>query len=276
MTNRSNLLSFCKKMGLPYKTLWPSELKISKEKISVSIKVPETILDANRKRDLLLKKISETGNITLLTNAEVVGLKKSSGRFTVSYGPDDKKRVINCAALVNATYSGINHINSLLGLPLETFQYELCELPVASTPWKDTGWMIMDGPFFSAMPFGYSKNHLFYDVELSVLERTIGKLPNFKFGIDYYNTKERRAERFNKYREKWKSWIGGIENCRHLHSMYVTRVILPKTEKTDARPTIVKEILPGFWQIFSGKITTSVPEAIELGNKVNKFLKRKL
>lgn len=276
MTNRNNFLSFCKKMHLPYKTSWPSDLEISKEKIAVSIKVPETILDANRKRDFLLKKISKTDNITLLTNAQVVGLKKSGGGFIVNYKSGGKKKIANCAALVNATYSGINRINNLLGLPLQTFQYELCELPVIFTPWKDTGWMIMDGPFFSAMPFGYSKNHLFYDVELSVLERTIGKFPDFKFGIDYYNTEEKRAERFNKYKEKWKSWIGGVESCRYLHSMYVTRIILPKTEKTDARPTIIKELLPGFWQIFSGKITSSVPGAIEIGDKINKFLKRKV
>lgn len=276
MTNHSDFLSFCKKMSLPYKTSWPSDLQISKEKIAISVKVPETILDANRKRDFLLKKISETDNISLMTNAQVVGLKKNSDGFIVNYKSDDKKKIANCVALVNATYGGINYINNLLGLPLQTFQYELCELPVTFTPWKDTGWMIMDGPFFSAMPFGYSKNHLFYDVELSVLERTIGKFPNFKFGKEYYDNEEIRTERFNKYKEKWKSWIGEIESCRHLHSMYVTRVILPKTEKTDARPTIIKELLPGFWQIFSGKITTSVPVAIEIGNKINKFIKRRV
>lgn len=276
MTNHNNFLSFCNKMSLPYKMSWPSGLKISKEKIAISVKVPETILDANRMKDFLLKETSQTKNITLLTNSPVVGLEKSKNEFLVNYEPDGKKEVTACAALVNATYGSINYINKLLGLPLQKFQYELCELPVASSvPWEDTGWMIMDGPFFSAMPFGYSGNHLFYDVELSVLERSIGKLPNFKFGIDYYDTAERRAERFNKYRERWKPWIGQINNCKHLYSMYTTRIVLPKSEKTDTRPTIIKELLPGFWQIFSGKITTSVPEAIEIGNKINKFLKRK-
>ncbi len=276
MTNPKNFLSFCKKMHLPHKISWPSDLKISKEKIAVSVKVPETIFDANRKRNFLLKKISKEKNITLLTNTQVIDLKKDNNGFLVSHGLGDNKETTNCAALVNATYGGINHINNLLGLPLQTFQYELCELPVTSVPWKNTGWMIMDGPFFSAMPFGYSKNHLFYDVELSVLERTIGKLPNFKFGVNYYNTEERRVARFNKYKEKWRPWIGEIKDCRYLYSMYVTRIVLPEAEKTDTRPTITKELLPGFWHIFSGKVTTSVPVAIEISNKIDKFLKRKV
>src|SRR3989344_1211854 len=271
MTDHRDFLSFCKKTNLPHKISWPSGLKISKEKIAVSVKVPEKVFDANRKRDFLLKKISREKNITLLTDAEVVDIKKSNDGFVVSHGLGENKKITNCTALVNATYSAINHINNLLGLPLQTFQYELCELPVALAPWKGTGWMIMDGPFFSAMPFGYSKNHLFYDVELSVLERTIGKTPNFKFGIDYYDTKKRRLERFNKYKEKWKYWIGEIKGCRYLYSMYTTRVVLPKVEKTDMRPTIIKELMPGFWQIFSGKVTTSVPGSIETSNKIDRF-----
>src|SRR3989338_7920179 len=275
LTSHKGFLSFCKKMNLPYKISWPSDLKISKEKIAVSVKVPETIFDANRTKDFLLKKVAKANNITLLTNSPVVGLKKNNEGFTVNYGSDNRDGITNCAALVNATNGAINHINNLLGLPLQTFQYELCEILVTSTPWKNMGWMIMDGPFFSAMPFGYSKNHLFYDVELSVLERVVGKFPNFKYGIDYYNTKKRREERFNQYQDKWAPWIGELKNYKHLHSMYIPRIVLHKAEKTYKRPTMVDELIPGFWQIFSGKIATSVPVAIEIGNKIHKFLQRK-
>lgn len=274
MINRNDFLSFCKKMDLPYKISWPSGLKISKEKIAVSVKVPETIFDANNMKKFLLKKISREKNITLLTNTRVVDIKKNNNGFLLNYRSDNKEGATNCAVLVNATYGSINHVNSMLGLPLQTFQYELCELPVTSVPWKNIGWMIMDGPFFSAMPFGYSKKHLFYDVELSVLERTIGKFPNFKFGINYYDTKKGRAERFNKYKERWEPWIQ-VKNWKHHYSMYVVRVILSNVDKTDTRPTIIKELPPGFWQIFSGKIATSVTAATEIGDKINEFLKRK-
>ena len=125
------------------------------------------------------------------------------------------------------------------------------------------------------MPFGFSKNYLFYDVELSVLERVVGKFADFKNTIDYYDNKKRKAERFMKYKEKWRKWFGEVDKCRHIYSMYVIRIVLPNKEKTDARPTTLNELLPGYWQVFSGKITNSVSAAIELSNKIDKFLKKK-
>jgi hypothetical protein len=134
--------------------------------------------------------------------------------------------------------------------------------------------MIMDGPFFSAMPFGFSKNHLFYDVELSVLERSIGEFPTFKFSSKDYDTVANRKERFAKYVEKWKPWLPEIVKCKQVSSMYATRIVLHQAEKTDARPTRVKELVPGFWRIFSGKIATSVPQAIELAQLVDAYFKK--
>ena len=55
MTNHTKFLKFCENMQLPYKVSWPASLNISKEKIAVSVEVPETIFDANRMKEYLLK-----------------------------------------------------------------------------------------------------------------------------------------------------------------------------------------------------------------------------
>lgn len=274
VTSPKDFIAFCKRMNLPYKESWPAETNLSKEKIALSLKVPEVIFDANTIRDILNNKIRRSPNITLLIKTEVVGVKKNSGGFEVKYKSGNMVQTTQCAAIVNATYGGLNYINKLAGLPLRSYQYELCEVPVVRTPWSKTGWAITDGPFFGIMPFGFSKNYIFYDVELSVLERVVGALPKFKFSIDYYNNKKRMAKRFSKYHKKWKSWFPDVEKCEQSFSLYATRIVLPKQERTDARPTVVEELSPGFWQIFSGKITMSVPQAIEIGESVDKFLSR--
>ncbi|PCI30369.1 hypothetical protein COB55_00170 [Candidatus Wolfebacteria bacterium] len=275
LTNPEDFHQFCRKLRLPYKKSWPVEANLSKEKISLSAKVPEKIFDANVIRDILNKKIAMTPNMTLLTKTEVVGIKKNSDGFNIIYKTGKVQKTVNCGAIINAAYGNINHINSLFGLPLNTYQYELCEMPVVKTPWSKEGWSVIDGPFFGVMPFGFSKKYLFYDVELSVLERVVGEAPNFKFDIPYYNDEKRRMRRFDNYKKKWAPYLEDIEKCQPISSLYVTRVVLPKKEKTDARPTIINEVFPGFWQIFSGKVTTSVPRAIELGISVGKFFKRK-
>lgn len=274
-TNPNNFLKFCKKINLPYKISWPIGFEMHKEKISLSVNVPEKIFDANRKRNFLNKQIEASSNISLLKSAKVINLKQKDEDFQVEYEIGDIKKTENFGAIVNATYSATNYINNFLNLPLDTYQYELCEVPVVRTPWSGSGWSVIDGPFFGVMPFGFSKDYLFYDVELSVLDRVIGKFPEFKNTISYYDDEKKKKERFNKYKNKWGKWLKGLDECKHISSMYVTRIVLPNKDKTDTRPTTLNNLLPGYWQVFSGKIANSVPASIELSNEIDKFFKNK-
>lgn len=275
LTSPAEFVAFCDKMRLPYRRSWPATMDISREKVVLSLNVPEHIFDANLVREILNERISISPNVTLLTSAEVIGIKKQDEGFNIQYTKNGIIESMYSGAVINATYGNINHINRLLGLPIDTYQYELCEEFVVKTPWGRTGWAIMDGPFFGIMPFGFSKNHIFYDVELSVIERSVGELPQFKHDLAYYKDKKRTAERFERYKEKWKPWVPQIGRCRKVESMLVTRIVLPKKEKTDARPTVSRELLPGFWQVFSGKITTSVPQSIEIARSIDRFFKKK-
>ena len=237
--------------------------------IDLSVGVPEQIFDANVLRRLLMERIAAEPRITLVTNADVSAVKRTGSGFEIAYG----MQKLRIAAVVNATYSNINVLNKSLGVPLHTYQYELCEMPVARTPWGRAGWSVIDGPFFGVMPYGFANDYLLYDVELSVLERTIGALPKFKRDIAYYDDPDRRMKRFKGYLRKWKPFIPNVDECRYLRSMYMARVVLPYQDKTDTRVTIVEEPTPGFWHIFSGKISRSVITAPEVAAKVAAFLR---
>ena len=273
LTSTKEYLAFCKKMGLPYHPEWPKCTTINKEKIALSVRVPERIFDANRIRSILIKKISQLPNVTLMTSAPVTGITRRDGVFNVQYGADGEVRTLHSGALISAAYGGLNNINQFLGVKLREYQYELCEMPVARTPWRGTGWSIIDGPFFGVMPFGFSDDYLLYDVELSVLERSIGTVPKFEKSAGYYDTPARRAKRFAAYQKKWSPYAPEIRQCEHLYSLYVIRTVLPRKEKTDTRPTLIEKRAPGFWSMFSGKVTTSVPAAVEVAHKVDVYLR---
>jgi hypothetical protein len=270
--SHEKLMAFCKKMDLPHEIEWPKNTGINKDKIAVSLKVPEPIFDANRLREALKRKLASSENVTLQLATAITGIKRAAGGFEVEYSSNGIKRRTSCSAVINATYGGGNTINKMAGLPIEDCQFELCEVPVVKAPWSGTGWSVIDGPFFGVMPFGFAKEYLLYDVELSVLERVIGKIPKFKFDVEHYDDKKRKAQRFAQYIKKWKPWLREVDECEHLYSMYVVRMVLPHKEKTDTRPTIIKELSPGFWQLFSGKVTTSVPNSILLAEMVDGFL----
>ncbi len=273
LTSAREYLAFCKKLRLPHKKEWPTRTAITKEAIDLSLRVPERSFDARKIREILLKELAKTPNITLLTGAPVVGVTIESKRTRVEYIKNAHTNTAYFGAFVNAAYAGANHINTMAGFSVQEYQYELCEMPVATTPWKGVGWSIIDGPFFGAMPFGFSNKYLLYDVELSVLERSIGTVPNFKKAIAYYDQPERRSKRFEDYKRKWSAMAPEIQRCKQRTSLYTVRAVLPRREKTDARPTLITELAPGFWQLFSGKITTSIPISVELARKVDSYLK---
>ena len=275
LTTADEYLAFCKKIGLPHIREWPKRTRINKEKIALSVRVPEQSFDASRIRAILLKKILRQLNVTLMTSAPLIGLTRRGGLFRIQYETNGEVRTLESGAVVNAAYGDINHINRFAGIPLREYQYELCEMPVARTPWRNVGWSIIDGPFFGVMPFGFSKDYLLYDVELSVLERSIGTVPQFTHDIVHYDAPARRAKRFEAYKKKWHLYAPEIQKCKPRYSLYVIRTVLPKKEKTDTRPTLIKNRAPGFWKIFSGKVTTSVPVAAEVARKIHQYLKTK-
>ena len=273
LTSPKSFLAFCKKMRLPYRVSWPKGVNISKAKIALSVKVPETIFDAHSLRKILKQMLTQTENVTLITDSAVVGLTQMHGVFNHTYQTGATIEHARFAAIVNATYSAANDINKLIGLPLAPYQYETIELLVVKTPWKGIGWGMFDGPFLGAMPFGFSDAHLMYDVEISVLERVIGALPMFTHTHAYHNESRRLARRLEEYYAKWESILPDIRKYKYLYSLYVTRMVLPNVEKTDARPTLTHELMPGMWQLFSGKITTSISQAKEVAKSVDAFLR---
>lgn len=266
-------ITFCNRLRLPYRVSWPKGVNISKDKVALSVKVPETIFDANALREILKKKLAQADNITLITGAAVVGLSHARRVFDLTYQTDTATRHARFAAVINATYSAANDINKLVGLPLARYQYETIELLVVKTPWKGVGWGMFDGPFLGAMPFGFSDVHLMYDVEISVLERVIDALPTFTHTHAYHNEPKRLARRLEEYYMKWEPTLPDIRTYKYLHSLYVTRMVLPYVEKTDERPTLTHELTPGMWQLFSGKITTSIAQAKEVAESVDAFLR---
>lgn len=268
-------LDFCVRTGLYYKKEFPRTLTISRDTVDLAIKVPEKIYDADMLRALVQKNLAAHENISLRCSTEVVGIQKRERAFVISYKNGKSHAVGNYDAVVNATYSNINRIISMAGYHTKEYQYELCEIVVVGVPWKKkTGCAVMDGPFFGILPFGFSNEYLLYDVDLSVLERTIGKFPEFHHASAYYDRGDMREERFKKYCAKAARYIKDCSYLTHLRSIYITRIVLPKRDHDDARPSEIIRHGAGFWSIFAGKVSMAIPIAEEVAKEVSIELDR--
>lgn len=268
-------LDFCGRMGLPYVKEFPKDITVSPDKVEFCLKVPEKLYDANLLRKSLKNMLDKESNIRLLLSAEVIGINQINNLFEIK--TKRRKQIFKerFDAVVNATYSNINRIASMAGFDIKEYQYELCEVPIVKVSWKKrTGCAIMDGPFFGILPFGFSEEYMLYDVGLSVLERCYGKFPEFKKDIKQYDKDDIRSARFKKYMDKAKKYIAEMENCKHLYSVYVTRVVLKGKEKSDERPTEILYHGNGFWSIFSGKVSMAIPTSDKIVEEVEIYFNK--
>lgn len=262
LTTAEDYIKFCERLGLPYSKEFPENITLNKDLISLVIRVPEKVYDSNLLRKTLKSIIEKDEGIELLLATEVTGIKRIQKGYEICFKGREGTTSRRYDAIVNAAYGNINRLIKMAGFETQEYQYELCEVLVVKVPWSvRTGCGIFDGPFFGVLPFGFSDEYLFYDVELSVLERSYGEFPNFKHDSAHYDSEAIRRERFKRYLNKAKKFIKEMENCKHLYSIYVTRIVLLNRDNDDARPTEVRDHGDGFWTIFSGKISAAIPAA---------------
>ena len=132
--------------------------------------VEEQVFNVDILRNILRKKI-EHANVTVLCGKEVEKVERAEhGRIRVhileneySY---DAELVFNCA------YSQINNLLKKSGIALLPFKHELTEMALIEVPEElnNFGITVMDGPFFSIIPYPsrqlYSLSHVRYTPHL--------------------------------------------------------------------------------------------------------------
>lgn len=179
--------------------------------------------------------------------------------------------------VLNATYASVNQIiDKVEGIEKELFdiKYELCEIILCepSTALKDIGITVMDGPFFSIMPFGKTGCHSLTAVTFTPHVTSYEAKPVFgcqrNLGPDMACSPEN---------------LGNCNECPHrpdsawpymshladkymkpeyaysyVKSLYSMKPILKSSEVDDSRPTAIRVLSrePEFVSVLSGKINT--------------------
>lgn len=201
--------------------------------------------------------------------------------------------------VLNATYASVNQILRKVvagddgkknddadahcpsGNPLfskETFaiKYELCEIILCDVDdnLKNVGLTVMDGPFFSIMPFGLTGQHSLTSVTFTPHVTSYDEVPQF-------NCQKRLLERggykctseclgnCNRCPEKpetsWdymshlaRKYMKPEYGFRYKESLFSMKPILKSSEIDDSRPTAIKvhSNEPTFISVLSGKINT--------------------
>lgn len=177
---------------------------------------------------------------------------------------------------LNATYASTNQIMRIVhGVDREDFdiKYELCEI-ILTEPGdelRNIGITVMDGPFFSIMPFGHTGLHSLTSVSFTPHYTSYDKLPSFKcqrrVGEEYCsptslgncNLCKCRPESSWAYMDQLaRNYMLPRYDYKYVRSLFSMKPILKASEIDDSRPTAIKvnHRNPDMISVLSGKINT--------------------
>ena len=156
----------------------------------------------------------------------------------------------------NITYAQINDVLDRAGLPLASLKHELAEIALVEPPeeLRGLGVTVMDGPFFSCMPYPaeglYSLTHVRYTPHDSW---TDGQGLGPAYGRLAAASPESRVQHMIRDGQRYLPCLSGAVPR---HSLYDVKTVLIKNERDDGRPILYQQKPAGSHviSILGGKI----------------------
>ncbi len=263
--NAQQFLQFCQSAKIACQPVETNEF-FQEDKCDGIFVTQEYSFDAQILQKHFLKKLSEEGNGTIRYGSRIKRIDVDGEHYIVAL--EDGTSWVT-PFILNATYANINGIQQLLGFPPFRIRYEICEMVVCqvSEELKDVGITVMDGPFFSLMPFGKTGYHTLSAVPYTPHKSYEGIAPRFNCQDEQVSCNEQQLENCNycihRPTSHWprmyqlaKEYLREEMEMTFVRSMFTMKAVLVDAEIDDSRPTIIRQFSekPYFYSVFSGKI----------------------
>lgn len=264
-TSAHDYRSFVQRLGLDYQVIDSDEF-FNPGTVELALKVEEPTFDAQILRRLIMSEIQSESRISVSLDTAVVGGKLSSKKsfLTLNNGLE-----VETGGLVIATYAGINPIRQSLGLKGLPLSFELAEisLGVVNPEMAGLGFTVMDGPFWSLMPFGNSGSVSLTSVGVTPLRKSkslpVFDCQNMRTGCtplklsDCNSCNVRPTSGLTHQIQQMKLFLKNQDFFTPVKCLITVKSTLNSTEVDDARPTLIqKELDSNTWTVFSGKVST--------------------
>ncbi len=267
-TNAEEFEKFCKNANIFCEKVAENQY-FQPEMCDGAFLTEEDTYDAQILKKFFLEKLSQYPNIEIWYRADIKEIEKQRDYYKITL---QDGRILKTEFVLNATYAGVNQIHQMLGLEQFGIKYELCEIILCKVneKLKNVGITVMDGPFFSIMPFGKTGLHSLTSVTFTPHMTSYETLPVFpcQKKSKNYCTKDSLGncnECPAKPESAWpymsglaKKYLKDEYKFEYVKSLFSMKPILKTTEIDDSRPTVIKVFSqsPTFISVLSGKINT--------------------
>jgi len=267
-TNREQFTQFCDAAEIPCEELHP-EKYFNKGLCDGAFLTKEYTYDAQILKDYFVESLGKQAGVKIKYGVRIKKIIKQPDVYEVVL---ENGQAFQTPFLLNATYGSANQILDLAGLEAFKIKYELCEIILCKPLNKllDVGITVMDGPFFSIMPFGKTGSHSLTSVTFTPHVSSQESLPVFKCQdkSDGYCTPKQLGncnECIAKPESAWpymssmaRKYLKDDYGFSYQGSLFSMKPILKASEVNDSRPTVIRTATqqPTFVSVLSGKINT--------------------
>jgi len=189
--------------------------------------------------------------VTAISNGPDKSLKATI-QPVLGFGAEE---LISCRYVFNCTYSGLNQFQGDFPGTRTGLKQEITEMALIHVPpvLQNLGITVMDGPFFSMMPFPARELHT-----LSHVRYTPHLHWSDEQGIDPYKKLEyyERDTRVDRMIRDVGRYLPSMLDSKYVDSLFEVKTVLMKNEGDDGRPILFEKHpeLPGCYSILGGKI----------------------
>ena len=267
-TNGRQFRDFCNDAGIPCEELHPGNY-FKEGMCDGAFRTREYTYDAMILKDYFLTELKRFTNcVRIEYGVEIQDIEKQHDAYIIN----TKKGEYRSCFVLNATYAGANQILDMVGYEKLGIKYELCEIILCDVndKLKEVGLTVMDGPFFSIMPFGRTGMHSLTSVTFTPHTTSYDALPTFRCQEKSggFCTKRRLGNcnicpvkpqtAFPYMANLARKYLLDEYGFEYKESLFSMKPILRSSEVDDSRPTVIRQYSenPTFIGVLSGKINT--------------------
>jgi glycine/D-amino acid oxidase-like deaminating enzyme len=235
--NAYQFAATCRRVGVPAEEAAPAVRKLfSPDLVEAVFQVKEYAFDATELRRVMEERLTREGVVVKL-ESELLQLRRS-GDGTEALLADGSR--LHGDVVYNCTYSQINQVLVRSGAAPLSFKHEIAELAMVEPPEqvRGLGVTVMDGPFFSFMPFPplglHSLSHVRYTPHESWMEPEQVRDPYAR--LDQAEPEPRALHMLRDAQR----YMPLLSQSRWVQSLFEVKTVLRENEADDGRPILMR------------------------------------
>lgn len=266
LTTADQFQRFCRNANIPCAET-DTEMYFRPNLVEQAFETEEYAYDAGMIRDWFMEKLAASPGFHAFFGIRLQDAKTSGSQYILYTNQGQ----FSADTVINATYAGINQVLDLFGQEKFDLKYEISEIILCDVTanLNRVGITLMDGPFFSLMPFGLQGCHSLTSVTFTHHKTSYDPLPVFPCQTENENCSGKSLENCNlcpaRPQTAWPSmrqlalkYLSPGTDLTYRKSLFSIKPILQAARVDDSRPTLIVQggHGPRLISVLSGKLNT--------------------